>query len=186
MELQIDEYIPTPAEQRERHIQRQKRLQGAAAKLVEKRTAKLVDKKSDHAKNELIYAVRELPLVFIKLTTNTHEIAIAVSRASGFTVEEIRSPRRRKELVVARQLVCFLARELTSASFPQIGKYLGGRDHSTVLSGNRATKERARQHNEWSEMLRYFFGATMDIMNLPVERQNELNAKLYGEKNVKN
>ena len=47
MELQIDEYIPTPAEQRERHIQRQKRLQGAVAKLVEKRTAKLVDKKSD-------------------------------------------------------------------------------------------------------------------------------------------
>ncbi|NLG26465.1 MAG: hypothetical protein GX557_01030, partial [Chloroflexi bacterium] len=44
-------------------------------------------------------------------------------------------PRRTRELVVARQMTMFLARELTQMSHPQIAEALGGRDHTTVMHG---------------------------------------------------
>jgi chromosomal replication initiator protein len=31
----------------------------------------------------------------------------------------------------------YLARQLTKASYPHIGRHLGGRDHTTVIHGNR-------------------------------------------------
>jgi chromosomal replication initiator protein len=34
-----------------------------------------------------------------------------------------------------RQLAMFLIREETDSSLPEIGKLLGGRDHSTILHG---------------------------------------------------
>jgi chromosomal replication initiator protein len=43
--------------------------------------------------------------------------------------------RRSKDIVTARQMAMYLAREETSASLPQIGRALGGRDHTTVLHG---------------------------------------------------
>lgn len=58
-----------------------------------------------------------------------------VSQRTGISVNEIMSPRRNKRAVEARQIVMYLARKHTSLSLPQIGKQLGGRDHSTVLHG---------------------------------------------------
>jgi chromosomal replication initiator protein len=44
--------------------------------------------------------------------------------------------RKRTQIIArARQLVMYLAREETTASLPQIGEALGGRDHSTVVHG---------------------------------------------------
>jgi chromosomal replication initiator protein len=40
-----------------------------------------------------------------------------------------------KDIVAARQMAMYLAREETNASLPQIGRALGGRDHTTVLHG---------------------------------------------------
>ncbi|MDL1902476.1 hypothetical protein FBR02_17130, partial [Anaerolineae bacterium CFX9] len=42
-------------------------------------------------------------------------------------------PRRNTRINEARQIAMYLARELTSASLPQIGEAFGGRKHSTVL-----------------------------------------------------
>jgi chromosomal replication initiation ATPase DnaA len=50
---------------------------------------------------------------------------------------ELLSERRYANLVQARQVAYYLAKELTSLSFPAIGRRFGGRDHTTVLSGVR-------------------------------------------------
>lgn len=55
----------------------------------------------------------------------------------GVKAFDIRSARRTMNLVQPRQVICFLAKELTPLSLPQIGRYLGGRDHTTVLHGIR-------------------------------------------------
>lgn len=47
------------------------------------------------------------------------------------------SDRRNRELVVPRQIAYYLAKQLTSRSLPEIGRRIGGRDHTTVLSGIR-------------------------------------------------
>ena len=47
--------------------------------------------------------------------------------------DDVRSKGRRHELVVPRQIAMYLIRELTSHSYPEIGQYFSGRDHSTVM-----------------------------------------------------
>lgn len=51
----------------------------------------------------------------------------------GLTVEELVGPRRTGPLSQARQIAMYLAREITTASLPQIGEAFGGRKHSTVI-----------------------------------------------------
>jgi len=55
--------------------------------------------------------------------------------AQQFDVEpvDVKSKGRRQELVVPRQIAMYLIRELTSHSFPEIGQFFSGRDHSTVM-----------------------------------------------------
>jgi len=45
----------------------------------------------------------------------------------------LRSKKRTKEIAHARHVAMYLARTLTSASLPQIGKSFGDRDHTSVL-----------------------------------------------------
>jgi chromosomal replication initiation ATPase DnaA len=49
--------------------------------------------------------------------------------------QAMRSAVRFKDIVHARQEVYWLARVLCCMSYPQIGKLLGGRDHTTVMHG---------------------------------------------------
>jgi len=46
---------------------------------------------------------------------------------------EIKSDKRLKTLVVPRQIAIYLCRELTKASYPEIGEKFGGKDHSTII-----------------------------------------------------
>jgi chromosomal replication initiator protein len=46
---------------------------------------------------------------------------------------ELEGSSRKKEFVQARQIAIYLARELTSSSFPFLGKAFGNRDHSTIM-----------------------------------------------------
>ena len=49
------------------------------------------------------------------------------------TVEDLRSKSRSRPLVNARQQGMFAMRQLTSESFPAIGRHFGNRDHTTVM-----------------------------------------------------
>jgi chromosomal replication initiator protein len=51
----------------------------------------------------------------------------------SLTMEDLCSPSRSRQLVTARQIAMYLARELTDLSLPRIGKAFGGRDHTTVM-----------------------------------------------------
>jgi len=48
-------------------------------------------------------------------------------------VSELKSDKRIKTLVVPRQIAIFICRELTKASYPEIGEKFGGKDHSTII-----------------------------------------------------
>ena len=49
--------------------------------------------------------------------------------------EDIASKRRNTEIVLPRQVIMFLCREHTDSSLEEIGKLLGKKDHTTVMSG---------------------------------------------------
>ena len=61
------------------------------------------------------------------------DIQSQVGKFYGVTVKEIKATKRTQDIVLARQVAMYLAREMTDNSLPKIGKEFGGRDHSTVL-----------------------------------------------------
>lgn len=65
-------------------------------------------------------------------------IDIAVEKEAGIPIAVIRSPKRNRNVVRARQMAMWLARQLTPLSLPQIGKRWDGRDHTTVIHAVRA------------------------------------------------
>ena len=58
-----------------------------------------------------------------------------VAQFYNLETKDLLGRRRSKDIVTARQMAMYLAREETNASLPQIGRALGGRDHTTVLHG---------------------------------------------------
>ncbi len=63
------------------------------------------------------------------------DVMMAVAAYYGVSEEDLRGPRRSRNVTVPRQMTMYLSRKLTEASLPKIGEMLGGRDHSTVLHG---------------------------------------------------
>lgn len=67
--------------------------------------------------------------------TPLEQILNVVSKVFGVPTEKILSRDRSKNVALSRQVVMFLLRNEENLSLPQIGKELGGRDHSTVIHG---------------------------------------------------
>lgn len=63
------------------------------------------------------------------------EIERRACRIFRVQVSEIRSNRRSRPIVFARQFVMYWSTRLTKLSLPQIGRLMGGRDHTTILHG---------------------------------------------------
>ena len=59
-----------------------------------------------------------------------------VAKYFNTTKETIISKKRTKEIVLPRQVSMYLCRELTDTSFDEIGKIMGGKDHSTIIHGH--------------------------------------------------
>jgi chromosomal replication initiator protein len=70
------------------------------------------------------------------------DIQDAVGREFGLELRDLVSPNRTARVSWPRQLAMYLARELTDATLPAIGRDFGGRDHATVLYAVRRTRER--------------------------------------------
>ena len=54
---------------------------------------------------------------------------------------KLRGPDRHRDLSTARMIVALLSKRLTTASYPEIGRALGGRHHTTIMY-ERAKAER--------------------------------------------
>lgn len=61
------------------------------------------------------------------------DILRVTAQQFGLEPDALRSKGRRQELVTARQVAMYLVREMTSHSYPEIGQFFGGRDHTTVM-----------------------------------------------------
>ena len=62
-------------------------------------------------------------------------ILSAVAQCTGIPVDALTSKRRERQVAYARHLAMYLLRDVAHQSYAQIGRLLGGRDHTTVLHG---------------------------------------------------
>lgn len=58
-----------------------------------------------------------------------------ICKAMGITLNELMANRRNARTVLARQAVFYWSQRLTRLSMPDIGRRMGGRDHTTVYHG---------------------------------------------------
>ena len=68
------------------------------------------------------------------------QIQKAIIKYFNLKPTDLKSKNRSKKIVVPRQLAMYLCRKYTEESLPQIGKFFGGRDHSTVIHATRKIK----------------------------------------------
>ena len=67
----------------------------------------------------------------------------------GVSPREVSGPSRSREIVLARKAAMYWMRELCGSSYPEIGRRLGGRDHTTALHGIRTYTESKRNAKTW-------------------------------------
>ena len=100
---------------------------------------------------ELKVTRNTITLDFIKkvlreVTGNKKSVTIeavlhAVSDRFNVSISQIQSKSRTRSLALPRQIAMYLSRKLTNMSLTEIGGFLGGRDHSTVIhSDEKVTK----------------------------------------------
>lgn len=70
------------------------------------------------------------------------EVIDQVCAKHSLTRAELLSSRRSRPLVIARHEAMYRMSKETTMSLPAIGRRMGGKDHSTVLSGIRRHKQR--------------------------------------------
>lgn len=78
-------------------------------------------------------------------------IAKVVAAQFALKGSELKGTSRRQTVVSARGLAIYLARELTSLSLEQIGRFFGGRDHSTVLHAVRTITDRLQNEPDLAQ-----------------------------------
>jgi chromosomal replication initiator protein len=106
-------------------------LEGMFNKLVMK--ARLSTNHSlSHAQVSQALARLESPRPSAPKTTTLEQVIEATARVFQLKSTDLIGTTRVKRINEARQVAMYLARELTEASYPQIGSAFGGRSHSTV------------------------------------------------------
>jgi chromosomal replication initiator protein len=57
----------------------------------------------------------------------------AVAQMFGLSIEELRTESRSRDVAFPRQIAMYLAKQLTDASLPEIGRQFGGKHQTTVM-----------------------------------------------------
>ena len=93
-----------------------------------------------------------------KITIET--IQRTVAEQFGMRVPELKQKNNSRQIVVPRQIAMYLAKQLTEASLPEIGRQFGGKHHTTVMHSigkideqRRTDKDLNRVVNKLMEML---------------------------------
>lgn len=66
-----------------------------------------------------------------------YQIVDRICRACGVSQQAVFFGGKQREVALARQAVCYWARRRTDLSLPEIGRLMGGKHHTTVLSSIR-------------------------------------------------
>ena len=70
-----------------------------------------------------------------------------VAEHYGISAGDIIGSKRNAEIVLPRQIVMYICREITDTSYKNIGILLGNRDHSTVISGDNKVREKLQSND---------------------------------------
>lgn len=73
------------------------------------------------------------------------------AQTNGVEVHQLKSKRRKREMVTARQQAAAILCECTKLSLKRIGVYLGGADHSTVIHSKQTVSDMCETDRKYRE-----------------------------------
>ena len=85
-----------------------------------------------------------------------HAIERAVAHFFGMSVEELHQKSTTRAVTVPRQIAMYLAKHLTEASLPEIGRQFGGKHHTTVLHSVEKIEEVRKNDKDLNRLLNKF------------------------------
>ena len=88
-----------------------------------------------------------------ELNLTMDDILRRVARQYEVEAADLKSKGRRQELVVPRQVAMYLIRELTPHSYPEIGQFFTGRDHSTVMYAVQKVTDQLKEDDELADTI---------------------------------
>lgn len=77
------------------------------------------------------------------------EVANEVAVAFGVSVAELNSRRRTRRVTEPRHVAMYLARRLTNHSLSEVGEFLGGRNHVSVIHGVKQVQKKLAENDEF-------------------------------------
>ncbi|MBI1834141.1 MAG: chromosomal replication initiator protein DnaA [Candidatus Andersenbacteria bacterium] len=86
---------------------------------------------------------------------DTKQIIQTVSTYYNLTSDEICGKRRNKEIVRPRQIAMYLLRKENNMSYPSIGNYFGGRDHTTAMHACEKIEKLIERDEELSQEINF-------------------------------
>ena len=70
------------------------------------------------------------------------------------SMEQMKGKNRNNEVNFPRQIAIYLCRELTTESFPKIGSYFGGRNHSTIISADKKIRKELNKNENLRQVIK--------------------------------
>lgn len=83
------------------------------------------------------------------------KVQLAVCSYFNLSMHELTGPNRSRKVSGPRQIAAYLTRELTDASFPEIGRKFGGRDHSSIIHAYNKVKEDMAVKLDMQNLVKY-------------------------------
>ena len=133
-----------------------RRLEGCLVRLAAYSSLfkKKIDKESVREILKDILPKKEPKPITIELIQKT------VSEFYKIKEEDLKVKKRARAIAFPRQIAMYLCRELTDASFPEIGEKFGGKDHTTIMYAWR----KIHQQKEKNEILRKELGELVRML----------------------
>lgn len=78
-----------------------------------------------------------------------------VAEEFRISLQDLKLKKRTKNVVLPRQIAMYLSRELTELSFPEIGNFFGGKDHTTILHSYNKIKKLQEEDEELKNKIQH-------------------------------
>lgn len=121
-------------------------LEGCLISLLARASLENREINIDLARDVLRVVVNE-----VRTPITIEQIQRAVCEFFDIPEDLLRAKTRKQEVVVARQVAMYLAKELTNASLKTIGLHFGGRDHSTVIHAYQSVEDRTKTDTQFRQ-----------------------------------
>jgi chromosomal replication initiator protein len=121
-------------------------LEGCLISLLARASLENREINIDLARDVLRVVVNE-----VRTPITIEQIQRAVCEFFDIPEDLLRAKTRKQEVVVARQVAMYLAKDLTNASLKTIGLHFGGRDHSTVIHAYQSVEDRTKTDTQFRQ-----------------------------------